>query len=147
MLFSVRWVLYRIKKWHYYLLDFCYLANLLLLAHLWIWPHSAMLHKVHSQQSHANKTPYIPASLREVLAAMFTIGPWASSKSSMMCDVQVTYAFGSGPLAWSIIAFRNSLVFHSLDKVHPLSLGVAGLCHEAAPFGCSATTRVSALGS
>lgn len=31
--------------------------------------------------------------------------------------MQVTFVYGMGPLAWSIIAFRNSLVFHSLDKV------------------------------
>ena len=30
---------------------------------------------------------------------------------------QACFSFGTGPLAWSIIAFRNSLVFHSLDKV------------------------------
>lgn len=30
---------------------------------------------------------------------------------------QATFAYGAGPLSWSIIAFRNSLVFHSLDKV------------------------------
>ena len=31
--------------------------------------------------------------------------------------MQVTFAFAAGPLAWSVVAFRNSLVFHSLDKV------------------------------
>jgi len=31
--------------------------------------------------------------------------------------VQVTFAYAAGPLAWSVVAFRNSLVFHSLDKV------------------------------
>ena len=36
---------------------------------------------------------------------------------------QACFSFGTGPLAWSIIAFRNSLVFHSLDKVLP-----AGAC-------------------
>jgi Protein of unknown function (DUF2838) len=30
---------------------------------------------------------------------------------------QVMFAYSAGPLAWSIVAFRNSLVFHSLDKV------------------------------
>ena len=29
---------------------------------------------------------------------------------------KVTFAFALGPLLWSILAFRNSLVFHSLDK-------------------------------
>lgn len=46
VLFPLRWALYRIKKWHYYLFDFCYVANVLLLLHLWVFPHSAYLHKV-----------------------------------------------------------------------------------------------------
>ena len=46
VLFTLRWALYRIKKWHYYLFDFCYVANVLLLLHLWVFPHSAYLHKV-----------------------------------------------------------------------------------------------------
>lgn len=46
MLFTLRWALYRIKKWHYYLFDFCYVANVLLLVHLWVFPHSAYMHKV-----------------------------------------------------------------------------------------------------
>ncbi len=33
------------SRWHYYLLDFCYFANALMLAHLWLLPHSALLHK------------------------------------------------------------------------------------------------------
>lgn len=31
--------------------------------------------------------------------------------------IQVTFAYTTGPLAWSILTFRNSLVFHDLDKV------------------------------
>ena len=34
--------------------------------------------------------------------------------------MQIVFAYASGPLAWSILAFRNSLVFHSLDKVGAL---------------------------
>ena len=42
---------------------------------------------------------------------------WDTSNTSKRRDgPQVTFAYGMGPLAWSIIAFRNSLVFHSLDK-------------------------------
>ena len=51
VLFTLRWALYRIKKWHYYLFDFCYVANVLLLIHLWVFPHSAYLHKVNPQIS------------------------------------------------------------------------------------------------
>ena len=38
-------------------------------------------------------------------------------------EVQVMFAYATGPLAWSIVAFRNSLVFHSLDKVHLAAAG------------------------
>lgn len=72
ILFTLRYVIYRVKKWHYYgesgiselsfgacfwirdglmlqlaaVYDFCYLANVLLLVHIWFIPHSAFLHKV-----------------------------------------------------------------------------------------------------
>ena len=36
-------------RWHYYLLDFCYFANALMLAHLWLLPHSALLHKARAR--------------------------------------------------------------------------------------------------
>lgn len=61
-------------KWHYFLFDFCYAANVAALAFLWIWPYSPFL---------------------------FTI----------------VYCAAHGPLAWSVITWRNSLVFHSLEKV------------------------------
>lgn len=79
VLMAVRWIVYRFKLWHYYLLDFCYAANALMLVHLWVLPHSALLHKV-------------------------------------------TFAYATGPLAWSIVAFRNSMVFHSMDKMTSLLL-------------------------
>ena len=34
--------------------------------------------------------------------------------------LQVMFAYATGPLAWSIVAFRNSLVFHSLDKAREI---------------------------
>ncbi|KAK9841696.1 hypothetical protein WJX74_010260 [Apatococcus lobatus] len=79
VLLFTRWALYKSKRQHYYLFDFCYMANLLLLFHIWICPHSAFLHKV-------------------------------------------TFAYAAGPLAWSVVAFRNSLVFHSVDKITSLFL-------------------------
>lgn len=79
VLIAVRWVVYRMKKWHYYLWDFCYFANIVLLIQLWLLPKSALLNKV-------------------------------------------MFAYSAGPLAWSIVAFRNSLVFHSLDKITSLML-------------------------
>lgn len=38
--------MYRHKKIHYYMLDFCYFANCLVLAHIWLAPRSALLAKV-----------------------------------------------------------------------------------------------------
>lgn len=71
ILFSIRWVNFRREKKHYYMFDFCYAVNALLLAFLWIWPQCARLHKV-------------------------------------------LFAYNAGPLAWSIVVFQNSIVFHSL---------------------------------
>lgn len=30
---------------------------------------------------------------------------------------QINFAFANGPLAWAVVAWRNGIVFHSLDKV------------------------------
>ncbi|GMH35966.1 hypothetical protein BSKO_03834 [Bryopsis sp. KO-2023] len=79
ILFSLRWFLWKRQKMHYYLFDFCYFANVLLLISLAVFPSSTML-------------------------------------------LKICFAFNSGPLAWSIVAFRNSLVYHSLDKVTSLFL-------------------------
>nr|XP_027185970.1 uncharacterized membrane protein C776.05 isoform X3 [Cicer arietinum] len=34
----LRWIYYRFKKWHYYLLDFCYYANTIFLVYLIFYP-------------------------------------------------------------------------------------------------------------
>lgn len=39
----LRWIYYRSKKWHYFLLDFCYYANTIFTAHLLFFPRSAKL--------------------------------------------------------------------------------------------------------
>ncbi|CAD7700177.1 unnamed protein product [Ostreobium quekettii] len=71
ILFSARWVTFKREKKHYYMFDFCYAANALLMLFLWGWPQCVWLHKV-------------------------------------------LFAYNAGPLAWSIVAFQNSIVFHSL---------------------------------
>src|SRR4051794_12258404 len=77
ILLTLRWILFRRRKWHYFLFDFCYYANLLVLVYLHIFPKSQ---------------------------ALFLI----------------CFAFSVGPLAWAILTWRNSLVFHSLDKTTSL---------------------------
>ncbi|KAG2483513.1 hypothetical protein HYH03_017620 [Edaphochlamys debaryana] len=79
VLLGARWALYWHRKWHYYLFDFCYYANLLLALQLTLLPRWAPLAKV-------------------------------------------TFAYTTGPLSWSVLTFRNSLVFHDLDKVTSLFL-------------------------
>lgn len=80
-LFALRFYLYRKEKMHYYLLDFCYYANVLHAVQVWFFPESCSLQKI-------------------------------------------LFAFSMGPLAWSIVAFRNSMIFHSLDKVCTSSMHV-----------------------
>ncbi|KAG2712839.1 hypothetical protein I3843_04G135600 [Carya illinoinensis] len=42
----LRWIYYRFKKWHYYLLDFCYYANTIFLVHLLFYPKNEKLFMV-----------------------------------------------------------------------------------------------------
>lgn len=79
ILLPLRLFEYRRQKWGYFLLDFCYYANLLLLLYLWVWPNNATL-------------------------------------------FQICYSFANGPVGVAIIAWRNSLVFHSLDKLTSLTI-------------------------
>ncbi|GER36041.1 hypothetical protein STAS_12365 [Striga asiatica] len=91
----LRWIYYRYKKWHYYLLlsltssltsyvgsvfrafprkDFCYYANTIFLIMLLCYPRN--------------------------------------EKLFMVC-----FSFAEGPLAWALIVWRCSLVFNSVDKI------------------------------
>ncbi|KAJ3367577.1 hypothetical protein GGF31_007390 [Allomyces arbusculus] len=74
ILLGIRWGSYRRKRWHYFLADFCYLINSMLLVFLLVMPSSTTL-------------------------------------------FNVLFACAHGPLAWAIVTWRNSMVFHSLDKM------------------------------
>jgi hypothetical protein len=74
VLLLLRWMFYRWSRQHYYLFDWCYIANAMLLVHLWYAPTNVLFAKV-------------------------------------------MFAHSMGPLLWSILAFRNSIVPHSLDKM------------------------------
>ncbi|CDH53915.1 integral to membrane protein [Lichtheimia corymbifera JMRC:FSU:9682] len=73
-LLSLRYLIYKVKKWHYFIFDLCYFVNAMTLLFLWVFPGSR---------------------------AMFI----------------ATYCLTNGPVAWAIVTWRNSLVFHSLDKI------------------------------
>ncbi len=45
-LITARFILYRRNKWHFFLADFCYFANFLLLAYVWFFPSNAKLFHV-----------------------------------------------------------------------------------------------------
>ena len=73
-LLLLRLLIYRRLKWHYFLLDHCYVSNASCLAQVLLWPESQLL-------------------------------------------MLANFAHANGPLALAIPTWRNSLVFHSLDKI------------------------------
>ncbi|KAG0165067.1 hypothetical protein DFQ28_009092 [Apophysomyces sp. BC1034] len=73
-LLTLRSIIYRSKRWHYFIFDMCYFVNVMMMLFLWAFPGSSML-------------------------------------------FVATYCLTNGPVAWAIVTWRNSLVFHSLDKV------------------------------
>eukprot|EP00906_Rhabdomonas_costata_P036245 RCo050887 len=73
----LRYYMYVNQKYQYFLLDFCYFAQVSTLLNIFILPESAFFWKVN-------------------------------------------YVLAHGPLLWAIPAWRNSFVFHSLDKVTSL---------------------------
>jgi hypothetical protein len=74
VLLILRYVIYRSRRWHYFIFDICYFVNCMTMLFLWVYPNATWL--------------YIAA-----------------------------FCMTNGPVAWAIITWRNSLVFHSLDKV------------------------------
>ncbi|KAI8375851.1 hypothetical protein BD560DRAFT_392098 [Blakeslea trispora] len=74
ILLLLRGVIYRLRRWHYFIFDLCYFVNAMTILFLWVYPDAKAL-------------------------------------------FYATYFLTNGPVAWAIITWRNSLVFHSLDKV------------------------------
>lgn len=73
----LRYYTYQRKGYEYFIADFCYWGNILLLVYIWIFPESRRL--------------FI-----------------------------LSYSISYGTLAWSVVAWRNSLLFHSIDKITSL---------------------------
>mmetsp|Transcript_29504 Transcript_29504/g.41525 ORF Transcript_29504/g.41525 Transcript_29504/m.41525 type:complete len:421 (+) Transcript_29504:60-1322(+) len=73
-LLVTRYYTYKKAKWHYFMLDFCYFAQVLLLIFLFFIPDN----------------PH-----------------W----------FQVVFSLSNGPLASGVVMWRNSMVFHDLDKL------------------------------
>ena len=82
LVFIYRIIMYRMIKYHYFLIDFCYYANLACFVHILGAPTSGRL-------------------FRSV------------------------FAYSNGPILWAIPLWRNSLVFHSHDKVQSVFIHTA----------------------
>eukprot|EP01129_Flabellula_baltica_P012916 TRINITY_DN5916_c0_g1_i2.p1 TRINITY_DN5916_c0_g1~~TRINITY_DN5916_c0_g1_i2.p1 ORF type:complete len:356 (+),score=44.11 TRINITY_DN5916_c0_g1_i2:127-1068(+) len=74
LLIGARAVIYKKMNWHYFLFDFCYFANFLMLSFLWVLPDYPTLF--------------------------------------LIC-----FCISNGPLSWAVPLWRNSMVFHSVDKI------------------------------
>ncbi|KAG5192355.1 hypothetical protein JKP88DRAFT_293588 [Tribonema minus] len=72
-LIAVRYPYYRMRKWQYFLLDFCYFVHLFCMVQLYVFPDSCM-------------------------------------------GMKLAFLFANGPLIWAIPSWRNSLVFHDMEK-------------------------------
>ncbi|KAN0024693.1 hypothetical protein ACTFIV_009102 [Dictyostelium citrinum] len=79
-LMAIRFIMYHREKYHYFMLDFCYLCQILLLFYL--FGHQYILGE-------------------KVTPNLF----------------KLVFALSNGPLAWGTIVWRNSLVFHDVDKL------------------------------
>ncbi|GAM26779.1 hypothetical protein SAMD00019534_099540 [Acytostelium subglobosum LB1] len=79
-LMVLRFFDYHRSKYHYFMLDFCYLCNFLLL--FYMFGHQLLL------------------------------GPLSTPSF-----FKLVFALTNGPLAWGCIVWRNSMVFHDVDKL------------------------------
>jgi len=73
-LMLARYYTYKKDKFHYFMYDFCYFAQVVLLVSLYAMPANTSI-------------------------------------------AQLNFAVANGPLAWAVVLWRNSLVFHSVDKM------------------------------
>lgn len=80
-LLLLRFRSYHAAKFHYFMLDFCYFAQAMLLFYVALYPRSRIL-------------------------------------------FQLVFCFANGPLAWGIVAWNNSLVFHDLDKMTSVAIHI-----------------------
>lgn len=54
LLLVIRWMSYKKQKMHYYMFDFCYAVNGLLVMHLLFWPKSSLMYKVGFKHCNCN---------------------------------------------------------------------------------------------
>ncbi|GFH21148.1 uncharacterized protein HaLaN_18391 [Haematococcus lacustris] len=74
----------------------------------------------------ARKWHYYLLDLCYCCNALLLTHLWVAPRSQLLAHT--TFAFNTGPLAFSILAFRNSLVYHDMDKVTSLYLHLVPAC-------------------
>ncbi|KAL7460468.1 hypothetical protein ACHAXS_000920 [Conticribra weissflogii] len=90
-LMMARYVIYRADLYHYFMYDFCYFSQIMMLVHMYAYPDNERL-------------------------------------------VKALFAISNGPLAMAVVLWRNSLVFHSMDKMTSMFIHVlpplVTFCHR-----------------
>ena len=90
-LMVARYIMYRADQQHYFMYDFCYFAQLLIVTNIYVYPNNIQLEK-----------------------AVFSVS--------------------NGPLLLAIVMWRNSIVFHSFDKMTSMFIhllpSLVTFCHR-----------------
>lgn len=90
-LMLARYIIYRADLYHYFMYDFCYFSQIMMLVHMYAYPENERLAKA-------------------------------------------LFAISNGPLAMAVVLWRNSLVFHSMDKMTSMFIHVlpplVAFCHR-----------------
>ncbi|KAH9801976.1 glycerophosphocholine acyltransferase 1 [Citrus sinensis] len=142
----LRWIYYRFKKWHYYLLV---KSSEELLSSRWLsrmlnvgLPFSLFLPRPREEHLYLCNLKYLPAmfTLLKFLPCPRKMTSEKSEMYALVCQdfcyyantiflvdplmypkneklFMVCFSFAEGPLAWALIVWRCSLVFNSVDKI------------------------------
>jgi hypothetical protein len=116
-LMAARWWLYKRSAQHYYLFDLWWVG--------WLVGRRCFLHfnliQLKSLSFNMNPPPSPATPVRSYFSQALVLAHlWLLPASIRLAKVAFALAFG--PLLWSVAAFRNSLVFHDLDKTTSLFL-------------------------
>jgi len=91
-LVALRFVYYKAKGWHYYLFEFCYFCN------YWL----VLLNALSLLRWYGKGTTFLSEYHEELMRSYFLLA--------------------EGPLLWSVMTFKNSMVFHNFDQMISLWL-------------------------
>lgn len=113
MLYVHRFFSFRRQKWHFYLIDFCYMANALLYTY-------CVLYHVMDMSGNNDEN-----SMSFWLVKNFSL--WLSSNETRVQSIffVIVWLYCNGPVMFGVYVYRNSFVFHDLDKLTSVFLHLA----------------------